>query len=192
MKQQRPYARYTVSRKAQASLENGHPWVYEDEIRAVEGDAENGALVDVLSDRGRYLGTGFLSVHSKIRVRLISRSANDSFDEAFWRRRLQWAWAYRKQVLAPADLSCCRVIFGEADQFPGLTVDRFGPYLVAQTLSVGMERLKRLLFPLLAEVCLLYTSGRPRFEYGRRAVCEGPWPLCLLSSLKDTARQGKV
>ncbi|MBC5581910.1 class I SAM-dependent rRNA methyltransferase [Anaerofilum sp. BX8] len=152
MKQQRPYARYTVSRKAQASLENGHPWVYEDEIRAVEGDAENGALVDVLSDRGRYLGTGFLSVHSKIRVRLISRSANDSFDEAFWRRRLQWAWAYRKQVLAPADLSCCRVIFGEADQFPGLTVDRFGPYLVAQTLSVGMERLKGLLFPLLAEV----------------------------------------
>lgn len=152
MKQQRPYPRYTVSRKAQASIENGHPWVYEDEIRAVEGEAENGALVDVLSDKGRYLGTGFLSAHSKIRVRLVSRNANDSFDEAFWRRRLQWAWAYRKQVLAPADLGCCRVIFGEADQLPGLTVDRFGPYLVAQTLSVGIERLKGLLFPLLAQV----------------------------------------
>ncbi len=152
MKQQRPYPRYTVSRKAQASIENGHPWVYEDEICAVEGEAENGALVDVLSDKGRYLGTGFLSAHSKIRVRLVSRNANDSFDEAFWRRRLQWAWAYRKQVLAPADLGCCRVIFGEADQLPGLTVDRFGPYLVAQTLSVGIERLKGLLFPLLAQV----------------------------------------
>uniref|UniRef100_UPI004038872C class I SAM-dependent rRNA methyltransferase n=1 Tax=Faecalibacterium prausnitzii TaxID=853 RepID=UPI004038872C len=68
------------------------------------------------------------------------------------RRRVEYAWAYRKTVLEPADLSACRFIFGEADQFPGLTVDRFNNVLVTQTLSVGMEKLKPVLFPLLAEV----------------------------------------
>ena len=153
MKQQRPYPVYTVSRKAQAALEGGHPWVYADELRALPDTApENGALVDLVSEKGRYLGTGMLSEQSKIRVRLLSRNANDRFDEAFWRRRLQWAWDYRKQVLSPEELSCCRVVFGESDALPGLTVDRFGPYLVTQTLSVGIEQRKELLFPLLAEV----------------------------------------
>ena len=169
MKQERPYANYTVSRKAQAALEAGHPWVYDTEIRAVSGAAENGGLVDVLSDKGRYLGTGFLSEHSKIRVRLVSRSANDRFDAAFWRRRLEWAWRYRKQVLGAPDLGCCRVVFGEADGLPGLTVDRFGDILVTQTLSVGIERLKPVLFPLLAEV--LTADGQPvRGLYERNDV----------------------
>ena len=100
-----------------------------------------------------------MSLHSKIRVRLISRNANDTFDAAFWRRRVEYAWAYRKTVLEPADLTACRVIFGEADQFPGLTVDRFNNILVTQTLSVGMEKLKPILFPLLAESCAL--TARP-------------------------------
>ena len=65
---------------------------------------------------------------------------------------MEYAWAYRKTVLEPADLSACRVIFGEADQFPGLTVDRFNKILVTQTLSAGMEKLKPVLFPILAEV----------------------------------------
>ncbi len=86
-------------------------------------------------------------------MRLISRNANDTFDAAFWKRRVEYAWAYRKTVLEPADPTACRVIFGEADQFPGLTVDRFdNNILVTQTLSVGMEKLKPILFPLLAEV----------------------------------------
>lgn len=152
MKQERPYAKYTVSRKAQISIEGGHPWVYADEIRQAEPGAENGDLVDVVSEKGRYLGTGFLSEKSKIRIRLLSRNANDRFDTAFWRRRLQWAWEYRKQVMPPQDLLCCRIVFGEADELPGLTVDRFGPYLVTQTLSVGIERRKHLLFPLLVEL----------------------------------------
>lgn len=65
---------------------------------------------------------------------------------------MEYAWNYRKTVLEPADLSACRVIFGEADQFPGLTVDRFSNILVTQTLSVGTEKLKPILFPILAEV----------------------------------------
>ena len=153
MKTTRSYPAYTVTKKAELSIVQGHPWVYADEITdAPETQPENGALVDVLSQKGRYLGTGFLSLASKIRVRLLSRNANDTFDEAFWQRRFEYAWAYRKTVLRPEDLTCCRVIFGEADQMPGLTVDRFGNVLVAQILSVGMEVRKEQLLPLLARV----------------------------------------
>ena len=153
MKTTRSYPAYTVTKKAELSIVQGHPWVYADEITdAPETQLENGALVDVLSQKGRYLGTGFLSLASKIRVRLLSRNANDTFDEAFWQRRFEYAWAYRKTVLRPEDLTCCRVIFGEADQMPGLTVDRFGTVLVAQILSVGREVRKEQLLPLLARV----------------------------------------
>ena len=153
MKTTRSYPAYTVTKKAELSIVQGHPWVYADEITdAPETQPENGALVDVLSQKGRYLGTGFLSLASKIRVRLLSRNANDTFDEAFWQRRFEYAWAYRKTVLRPEDLTCCRVIFGEADQMPGLTVERFGTVLVAQILSVGMETRKEQLLPLLARV----------------------------------------
>ena len=153
MKAERNYPRYTVTPKAAATLLRGHPWVYDTEILATEGTTENGGLVDIIGKKGQYLGTGFLSEHSKIRVRLISRNANDRFDEDFWRRRIEYAWAYRKTVLEPADLTACRVIFGEADQFPGLTVDRFHDILVTQTLSVGMEKLKPVLFPCWPRCC---------------------------------------
>ncbi len=153
MKAARSYPLYTVNKKAEATLAAGHPWVYDNDLLAQpEQLPENGALVDLVSEKGTYLGTGMLSLHSKIRVRLLSRNANDTFDTAFWRRRIQYAWDYRKTVLEPEDLSACRVIFGEADQFPGLTVDRFGSILVTQTLSIGMEKRKELIFPLLAEV----------------------------------------
>lgn len=152
MKAERTYPRYTVTPKAEAAILRGHPWVYGQEVLATEGTAENGGLVDVLSKKGRYLGTGFLSEQSKIRVRLLSRNANDRFDEAFWRRKLQWAWEYRKTVMDPEDLNCCRVVFGEADAFPGLTVDKFHDLLSVQVLSVGMERIKGTLLPMLAEL----------------------------------------
>ena len=159
MKTDRIYPRYTITPKAEASILRGHPWVYDAEILSTEGTAENGGLVDVLSGKGRYLGTGLLSERSKIRVRLISRNANDRFDEAFWRRKLQWAWDYRKTVMAPEDLDACRAVFGEADGFPGLTVDKFHDLLSVQVLSVGMERIKGLLLPLLAEI--LRRDGHP-------------------------------
>lgn len=151
MKAERNYPRVTVTQKGARWVGQGHPWIYEGEVLALEGVTENGCLADAVSEKGRYLGTGFVSLSSKIRVRLVSRNANDRFDEAFWRRRIQYAWDYRKSVMGE-DTGCCRVIFGEADGFPGLTVDRFGDILVAQTLSVGMERIKPLLFPLIIEV----------------------------------------
>ncbi len=151
MNQERAYPKVTVTAKAQRSVEQGHPWIYDTEILDCPEIRENGSLVDAVTEKGKYLGTGFFSRHSKIRVRLISRNANDRFDAAFFARRIKYAWEYRKTVMGE-DIDCCRVIFGEADQFPGLTVDRFGPYLVTQTLSVGIERIKDMLFPLIYEV----------------------------------------
>ena len=152
MKADRAYPRFVVSAKGTRWLEGGHPWVYAEEVLREEGACENGALADAVSEKGKYLGTGFVSRESKIRLRLVSRNANDRFDADFWRRRVRYAWDYRKAVLRPEDLGCCRLIFGEADGFPGLTVDRFSDILVAQTLSVGVERIKEQLFPLLLEV----------------------------------------
>ena len=159
MKMERGYPIYTVTPKAENAIVKGHPWVYDAEILNIEGETANGGLVDVISRKGRYLGTGFLSQQSKIRVRLISRNANDRFDEAFWRRKLQWAWDYRKSVMDPADLDACRMIFGEADAFPGLTVDKFHDLLSVQVLSVGMERLQDTLLPALVDI--LRQDGQP-------------------------------
>ena len=152
MKAERGYPSATVTPKAETAILRGHPWIYEAEILSMEGRPENGGLVDVRSRRGAYLGTGFLSEKSKIRVRLLSRNANDRFDAAFWERKLRWAWEYRKTVMAPGDLDACRVIFGEADMFPGLTVDKFHDLLSVQVLSVGMENIKDLLLPLLVRI----------------------------------------
>ena len=151
MKMQREFPRFIITPKGTRWVEQGHPWIYADEVIRQEGQWENGVLVDAVSEKGKYLGTGFVSRESKIRIRLLSRNANDRFDEAFWKRRIQYAWDYRKTVMG-GDLSCCRVIFGEADSFPGLTVDRFSDILVTQTLSVGMEKIKPMLFPLLLQV----------------------------------------
>ena len=151
MKAERSYPKFIITAKGARWVEQGHPWIYEGEILREEGDCDNGALADAVSEKGKYLGTGFVSRQSKIRLRLISRNANDRFDEAFWLRRIQYAWDYRKTVMG-GDTSCCRVIFGEADGFPGLTVDRFSDILVTQTLSMGMEKIKDFVFPLLARV----------------------------------------
>ena len=151
MKIEREYPSFIITKKGCAWVGTGHPWIYAQEIISKSAEPKNGALVDALSENGRYLGTGLYSRESKIGLRLISRNANDRFDAEFWKRRIRYAWDYRRTVMG-GDVSCCRVIFGEADGFPGLTVDRFSNILVTQTLSVGMERLKDVIFPLLAEV----------------------------------------
>ena len=151
MKAERQFPRVVITAKGTRWVEQGHPWIYEGEVIRQEGDCENGGLVDAVSEKGKYLGTGFLSEKSKIRVRLLSRNANDRFDAAFWQRRLQYAWDYRKTVMGDQS-SCCRIIFGEADGFPGLTVDRFSDLLVTQTLSIGMERAKDMIFPALVKL----------------------------------------
>lgn len=132
----------TVSDKASRSLRSGHPWVYEAEVLDVKETPVDGELVQVESRSGKWLGIGFYNSNSRIRVRILTRNANDTVDMAFWRRRLEYAVDYRRVVMGD-DFSNCRLIFGEADGFPGLTVDRFGPILVTQVLCLGMERIKR-------------------------------------------------
>ena len=150
MKQQRSYPAVQVTAKGERAIKNGHPWVYGAELTGQTGTPENGGLVDVFAGSA-YMGTGFYNDRSKITVRLLSRNANDRFDAAFWRRRVAYAIAYRKTVMPGPDFQCCRLIHGEADQMPGLTVDRYGSILVAQVLSLGMEVRKHLLYPLLVE-----------------------------------------
>lgn len=147
----------------------GHPWVFEGEVLKESEKPENGSLVDVVSEKGKYIGTGFYNDHSKIRVRLLSYNANDRFDEAFFERRVRYAVDYRKTVMPGADFACCRLIFGEADGFPGLTVDRFDDVLVAQVLSLGMERHKNQIFSLLLRV-LREMGERVKGVYERNDV----------------------
>ena len=148
----RSYPKFYITKKGERAARAGHPWVYGEEVTKVEGAYENGDLVDVVTEKGKYLGTGFVNDNSKIRVRLISANTNDKFDEAFWERRLRYALDYRRTVMPGDDYKCCRLIFGEADQFPGWTVDRYNDLLVIQTLSLGMELRKQMLIPLLVKL----------------------------------------
>ena len=148
----REYTKAMITRKGEKMARGGHPWIFEGEVEQVAGPYENGDLVDVVSEKGKYIGTGFINDHSKIRIRLISTNANDRFDEAFFARRLQYALDYRRTVMPGPDFRCCRLIFGEADGFPGLTVDRFEDVLVAQVLSLGIEKQKDMIFSLLLEL----------------------------------------
>ena len=146
----RSFPVFTVTKKAARGAKAGHPWVYAEEIVSAD-PCENGALVDVAETGGTYLGTGFFSEKSKIAVRILSNNANETFSEDFWRRRVGYAVDYRLRVMRGEDFSSCRLIFGEADGFPGLTVDRFENLLCAQVLSFGTEKIKPLIYALLVE-----------------------------------------
>ena len=167
MKQVRPYPQVIVTRKAARALSAGHPWVFEGEVIRVEpapadgAPATNGCVVDVFEENGTWQGAGLLSEQSKIRVRIVTRNANDRIDEAFWRRKLEWAWQHRVTCMGSRsaaacgerpDTDSCRVLFSEADGFPGLIVDRYEQVLVAQVGTVGMELLRPTLYPMLLDV----------------------------------------
>ena len=143
---ERLYPRASITPKGEKALRGGHPWVYADEVTSLSAIPQDGTPVDVFSSKDKYLGTGFYNSHSKIRIRILSRNANDTFDAAYWERRLRYAVAYRRTVMGETDFRCCRLIFGEADGFPGLTVDRFENVLVAQVLSLGTELIRDTLF----------------------------------------------
>ena len=151
MKSGRTFPSVFVTKKAENSVKNGHPWVYGEEIAFQTQNIENGALTDVFSQKGSYLGTGFYSEKSKIRVRILSDNANESFSSAFFERRLKYAVDYRRTVMGD-DFDCCRLVFGEADGLPGLTVDRFGSILVTQVLSYGMEKIKGDIYRCLVDI----------------------------------------
>lgn len=145
MKQSRPFPAVTVTKKAELALRSGHPWVYAAEITAREGECPSGGIVDVFAPKGAWLGAGFFSAESKIGVRILSDNANERFGPAFFERRVKYALDYRRAVMG-ADFGCCRLIFGEADGLPGLTVDRFSNLLSAQVLSRGTDGVKDVIY----------------------------------------------
>lgn len=146
----REYKKVYITLKGEKALLTGHPWVYEGEITKCDESIKNGDLVDITNNKDKYLGTGFYNNNSKITVRIISRNANDLFDYDFFKRRIKYAYEMRKTALN--DLNSFRVIFGEADFLPGLTVDKFNNILVVQTLSLGIEMRKDQIFKALYEV----------------------------------------
>lgn len=164
MKQARPYPKAYITRKAARMLSQGYLWVFEGEVKSLEPATDgravkNGDIVDLFEENGTWQGAGLLSEESKIRVRVLSRNANDHFDEDFWRRRILWAWEHRKAVMGSRslpgvepDTNCCRILFSEADGVPGLIVDRYEDVLVAQVGTYGMEMRKEMLFPLILDV----------------------------------------
>jgi len=129
-------------------LKSGGMWIFDNEIASVSGDFENGGIVDVCDFDGYPMGKGFINKNSKIRVRMLTRKNGQQIDREFLRMRVRDAWEYRKKTV---DTACCRVIFGEADFLPGLVVDKFSDVLVAQSLALGIDRMKYEIIELLKD-----------------------------------------
>ena len=139
----------TLKKGAGRSLKAGGMWVYDNEISSMDENAQDGCLVHVLDFDGFFLGTGFINRRSKITVRLLARRKDTVIDDAFWEKRVRDAWEYRKQTV---DTESCRIIFGEADWFPGLVVDKFSDVLVVESLALGIDRFKPLILDILRRV----------------------------------------
>ena len=156
MKKDRPYPKLYINCKAERSVKAGHPWIYGEEIVNCDAELKPGTIVDVMSGNS-WQGSGFYNPNSKITVRLISRNGNDVFDYGFWKRRIAYSIKYRKTVMPGDDFKCCRLVHGEADQLPGLTVDRYGDILSCEIACYGMELVKEWIYRALLEV--LETEG---------------------------------
>ena len=126
-----------LARGRHRRIQEGHPWVFRDDVEEVRGEVTPGDVVSVVDFRGRFLGKGYINPRSQIIVRMLT-NRDEPIDRDFFRRRLERAWAYRQRVLS--DTGACRVVFGEADFLPGLIVDKFGSVLVVQTLALGIDR----------------------------------------------------
>jgi 23S rRNA (cytosine1962-C5)-methyltransferase len=131
-------------------IRNGHLWIYQGEIGIIGIEVKSGDVVEVLDNRGRFLGLGYYNQASQIAVRLLTRE-RVKIDTDFFRARLQQALEYRSRIKKGA--SSYRLIYGEGDRLPGLVVDRFEDYLVVQFLTMGMEVNHDLIVNLLIELC---------------------------------------
>jgi 23S rRNA (cytosine1962-C5)-methyltransferase len=136
-----------ISTRGVERLRSGHPWVYRSDVRSAQ--AEAGAIVRVADERGRFHGRAFYSDKSQIAVRLLTRE-NVPVDRAFFAERLRRAAAYRQTVVENTD--AYRLVHGEADLLPSIVIDRYGDYLVVQTLSQASERQKDLIVEILVEL----------------------------------------
>lgn len=147
----------TLKKGEGRTIKAGGAWIFDNEIDTITGTFTNGDIVVVHDFDGYPMGRGFINQNSKIRIRMMTRKADQLIDDNFLRMRVQNAWDYRKQVMAGGndnvpDLNCCRVIFGEADFLPGITVDKYADVLVVECRALGMEQFKVKIVELLKEV----------------------------------------
>lgn len=142
----------TLKKGEGRTIKAGGAWIFDNEIDTITGTFKNGAIVTVHDFDGYPMGKGYINQNSKIRVRMMTRNVNQEIDEEFLRMRIQNAWDYRKNTV---DTSSCRLIFGEADFLPGITIDKYEDVLVVECLTLGMEQFKETIVSLLKEVLLL-------------------------------------
>lgn len=128
-----------LKKKIGHRVENGHPWIFNNEIETVEGDATPGEIVEVFMADKKFLGKGYINPQSQIMVRLLTRKKEEEINDRFFYNRLLEAWNYRKQL---GYVENCRLIFGEADGLPQLIIDKFNDYLVLQTIALGIDKWK--------------------------------------------------
>lgn len=139
----------TLKKGEGRALKAGGNWIYDNEIASIAGSFENGEIVIVHDFDGFPMGRGFINTNSKIRIRMMTRKAEQEIDESFLHQRVKTAWEYRKKTV---DTASCRLIFGEADFLPGLVVDKFEDVLVVQSLALGIDRLKSVILEQLCSV----------------------------------------
>lgn len=131
-----------LNRKISQRIEQGHPWVFSNEINtdaknsANLEDIEPGAIVDVHDHADRFVGRGYANTKSKIIVRLLTRNIKETIDAEFFHKKIQQAWQHRQNIGYTEN---CRLIFGEADDIPALVIDKFNDYFVIQTLAYGID-----------------------------------------------------
>ncbi|GIO34154.1 class I SAM-dependent rRNA methyltransferase [Paenibacillus sp. USDA918EY] len=154
-------------------LEQGHPWIFKNEIESVQGDPQPGDLVHVVNHQGRYLATGYYNPASQITVRAVSYREIEAMDEAFFTERFLGCLKHRERFLN--DGNAYRLVYGEADFLPGLIVDRFDDVLVIQLLTLGMDIRRKEIIAALAKVM------NPRGIYERSDV-----PIRELEGLEQT------
>lgn len=134
-----PYKIY-LKRGEEKRILAGHSWVYANEVAKIEGKDKNGALAEVCSFDGRYIGKGYINHLSKILVRVFIRG-DETDDEEFYKKRIAEA-AQLREVLFGAESDCYRLVFAEADGLPALIADRYGDYIVLELLSLGIDQRK--------------------------------------------------
>ena len=139
----------TLKKGEGRALKQGGAWIFDNEIASILGAYETGDIVLVRDFDGYTMGRGFINEHSKIRIRMMTRKADQEIDHAFLTMRVKNAWDYRKTTV---DTSSCRIIFGEADFLPGLVIDKYEDILVVECLALGMEAFKEEIVMILREL----------------------------------------
>lgn len=122
------------------SLRRKHPWVFASAINEFKGKARNGDTVDIVSSEGDFLGRAAWSAKSQIQARVWTFDQNESVDNGFFLRRLEQAAALRADLIEKQQLNGYRLVAGESDGLPGVTIDKYDTVLVCQLLSAGAEK----------------------------------------------------